>query len=469
VHVPDMCTGGADFMKGCMFPGALNFDPTAKQPGYCQYRTLGCTDSTAFNYNPYASVDDDSCILPQAGCSLVNEGYYKVDPTMPDTQKYESLYVGMPVRLEGEVGYADYKPFLEGNTAEQGVVASTTSDGKHYSKTPAGCTTAVEGCMDPTAINYDSDANVNSASWCIYPVEGCMMPPAEAAASYFPGTRLHTKNGVALNYGADVTVHKQETCVLYSEGCTDLGAANYQIWATKDDGSCVAKLDGCLNTYAGNYGCPGQNYETAQSCSNPNAAAITFHKPILCIFNPSPPPPPPAPKVPPGQSKQTKYVISNSVTVDGDPSEICASGKAEEAALAAAAAQGGTYVDDTITCTSGSTNLQYDIYYETQADASAAAVVTPELIDAIAAALGVPATDILDTESAYVGAQDLPIYSPAPPPPPSPPPFYDHDGLSTGAIVGIVVGVLVGLCLCAGIAFYMLKMKKGKKEVSPAY
>ena len=29
------------------------------------------------------------------------------------------------------------------------------------------CVIAIEGCMDPTAINYESRANVNSATWCV--------------------------------------------------------------------------------------------------------------------------------------------------------------------------------------------------------------------------------------------------------------------------------------------------------------
>jgi len=467
VHVPDMCKAPADHNKGCMFPGALNFDPTAKQTGYCQYRTLGCTDSTAFNYNPWASVDDESCILPEEGCSLVNEGYYKVDDSKPDTEDYESLFVGMPVRLEGEVGFVDYRPFLDGNTAEEGVVASRTVGGKHYSKTPEGCTTAVEGCMDATAINFDSDANINSASWCIFPTEGCMMPPAEAAARYVPGERLHTKNGVALNYAADATVHKQEVCELYSLGCTDIDAANFQIWATKDDGSCVAKKDGCLNPFASNYGCEGGAYDTAVACSNPNAGSLTYHKPVLCIFTASPPPPPPTPQTPTGQSLVEKYVSATSVTIEGEPSEICSSGRAEQMAEAAAVAQGGSLVAGSVECTSGSTNIKYNIYFDTEEDAVAAAALSPEVLEVIAEALGVPVTEILDTESEFVGLQSLPIFPPAPPPPPytTPPPV--DDGLSTGAIIGIAVGAVVGLCLCAGIAFFM--MKKGKKEVSPAY
>ncbi len=42
--------------QGCMDPEASNYDPevTIDNPNLCVYDILGCTDETAFNYNPFA-------------------------------------------------------------------------------------------------------------------------------------------------------------------------------------------------------------------------------------------------------------------------------------------------------------------------------------------------------------------------------------------------------------------------------
>ena len=48
---------------GCTDPSlALNYDPLATiDDGSCILPVYGCTDSTSFNYNPNFNVDDGSC------------------------------------------------------------------------------------------------------------------------------------------------------------------------------------------------------------------------------------------------------------------------------------------------------------------------------------------------------------------------------------------------------------------------
>ena len=54
---------------GCTDSTALNYDQTAiVDDGSCIETITGCTDSVAFNYNPLANVDDDSCIDVVFGC-----------------------------------------------------------------------------------------------------------------------------------------------------------------------------------------------------------------------------------------------------------------------------------------------------------------------------------------------------------------------------------------------------------------
>ncbi len=60
--------GSCTFQGGCTDPLALNYNNTATlDDGSCAYEE-GCTDSTALNYNPEAVVDDGSCEF-QEGCT----------------------------------------------------------------------------------------------------------------------------------------------------------------------------------------------------------------------------------------------------------------------------------------------------------------------------------------------------------------------------------------------------------------
>jgi len=52
--------GNACVNAGCLYPQALNFNPSASHDsGVCLF--AGCTDSTALNFSPHANIDDGSC------------------------------------------------------------------------------------------------------------------------------------------------------------------------------------------------------------------------------------------------------------------------------------------------------------------------------------------------------------------------------------------------------------------------
>lgn len=70
--------GSCTFQGGCTDPLALNYNNTATiDDDSCAYEE-GCTDSTALNYNPEAVVDDGSCVF-QEGCT--DPLAYNYDPT----------------------------------------------------------------------------------------------------------------------------------------------------------------------------------------------------------------------------------------------------------------------------------------------------------------------------------------------------------------------------------------------------
>jgi hypothetical protein len=144
---------------GCTDPGGINYNASATcDDGSCVI--IGCTDPTAFNYNPNANVDDSSCIPVIYGCTTASNFNYDAN--------------------------------------------ANTDDGS--------CIPVVYGCIDPTAVNYNANANTDDSS-CTYPVYGC-------------------SNNGACNYNPNVTdpAWDDGSC-LY---CGDPGANNFDGWVNGD-------------------------------------------------------------------------------------------------------------------------------------------------------------------------------------------------------------------------------------------
>ena len=120
---------------GCMDPAAPNYDPDADYDnGSCQFICdiiPGCTNPTALNYNPDANSDDGSCILPVYGC------------TDPLSSNYNPL-----------------ANINDGSCIFPGDPSGDTDDGGDGS-------TLIYGCTDPTALNYDPNAT-NDDGTCTY-------------------------------------------------------------------------------------------------------------------------------------------------------------------------------------------------------------------------------------------------------------------------------------------------------------
>jgi hypothetical protein len=114
------------------------------------------------------------------------------------------------------------------------------------------CTySVISGCTDVTALNYDSTAVTDDGS-CIYTVTGCT---DSTASNYNPlavtddGSCFESIIGCtdpnAASYNPNATIHNQSMCTYDTMGCTNPLAINYDPAATYDDGSCVLGAGGC--------------------------------------------------------------------------------------------------------------------------------------------------------------------------------------------------------------------------------
>jgi len=450
VHVPDYCATRADFKKGCLLAGALNYDPLAKQSAVCRWGTSGCADSTALNYNPLATIDNGSC-----------------------------------------------KPRVTGCTLPAGVV--TNPNPLANSPQTGDCVLLIEGCNDPTALNYDSRATVNTNSWCIPNVPGCMIPdcatatlPAGADYCNYPGhvsstnTLVHPTGyvvGLSSSYSAAVTVHVASMCTQYRSGCTNPSAINYDALATVST-HCYLLDYGCLNPLASNYN-----------------STKTMHWASTCQYPTDAPSPPPPPLTPVGATENLKFTATKTSVVAADYSTFTGAAMAAyKASLDAVYAVDVSSVDTELlaiissfagSATNSGRRLQtsttldeitvtYTVSgFNAAAVGSAQAAIESDtgttvssgqnsqfsalLAQATGRSVQVLSNPGVASTTVVVPAPSLPPGASYPPPPNAPSSSSSDD--STGVIVAVVVVVV--LLLGAGVGFVLYKRKQAK-PVYPA-
>jgi hypothetical protein len=224
----------------------------------------GCTDPTAFNYNPAATLNDNSCIAVVNGCTEPTAFNYDASANV-DSSFCTWAGCTDPTAF-------NYNSVIVANANTYGTTA--TNDGS--------CIAVVNGCTDPLAFNYNSSANTNDGS-CIAVVNGCTNPLAfnyNALANIDNGSCIAVVNGcvdvTACNYnnlantddgsctyaatnancaGACLTGYTSVggVCVAVVNGCTNPVSFNYNPIANIDDGSCIAVVNGCIDPTATNY------------------------------------------------------------------------------------------------------------------------------------------------------------------------------------------------------------------------
>jgi hypothetical protein len=444
VHVPAMCAVPLHWRQGCLFPGALNYMPGAKESGRCYYKTIGCMDSTAINYNSEATDSDGSCIAKVLGCTVGPGQYSGVDPRTPG---FESTFHDDPGRTDGGGG----RVVLAGNRRYP---AMTTYNAA--ANVMSGCVVAIEGCMDSTAANYDPLATVSTLSWCVPSVRGCMDPLAD-------------------NYSPTTTIHNQTLCG-YQVGCMDRSAINYDPKASAA-GQCYFFRSGCLDPAALNFRCSAY---ALTPCSVAPALSVTVHSAVVCTMsaassvvaasvsdllalsaaNPSAG----------GTADQIEVVIS--VVVKRPPCEMAADTSMLSRMAAAVRARRARVSNTPPSCSgrrlqaaSGEDSAMIDfvfVFAASEAAAASAALTDPNggafantasLQAALNSVPGLPEIPV------QVFTQTVRYYVPEPPAEP---------GWAAGPIVGIVVAALAGTTLIMGLAYLMLKRKTKTAEIVPA-
>ena len=151
---------------GCTDSTALNYNPLATiDDGSCTYCVYGCTDSTATNYSVSATCDDGSCFYGTPGCTDSLACNYNSLATIDDSS------CAYPTSTTTILAACDSYTWLV-----NGVTYTTSVIDTIIGVNAAGCpeitilniTINLGGCTDSLASNYDSSATCDNGS-CIYP------------------------------------------------------------------------------------------------------------------------------------------------------------------------------------------------------------------------------------------------------------------------------------------------------------
>lgn len=244
-------------------------------PGY------GCTNPNATNYNPVATVDDGSCVLPISGCTNPNATNYDPLATVDDGscnfndichKDFSFTICQLPTNNTNNFVVGTSTVVWQSNSQAaclqcNGSMCMTSDIGQSFEYPTQGPTPGISGMivvLDSFSQPYFTNTGTidNMTTQACPPPEGCTNP-------------------LATNYDP-LAVIDDGSCIVY--GCTDIAANNYDPTATIDDGSCTYDPNGCTNPTATNFDPlaivdDGSCYWSG--CADPNATPCSQFPPAI--------------------------------------------------------------------------------------------------------------------------------------------------------------------------------------------
>jgi hypothetical protein len=224
-------------------------------PGECGSGAVpGCTAEGACNFNPEATINDNSCLFIGFPCDDGNP--LTVDFISPDCVCegeidgcMDSLACNYnPNATIDQFSFCEYPgdPCFDGN-------AQTVDD---VYQTDCTCVGLLLGCITPGACNYNVNASVNDDS-CIFPGDMCddnntsTVDDMITADCVCAGSLLGCMNSNACNYNMEAVVD-DGSCILPGDPCNDANAQTVND-IIQVDCSCLGLLQGCMDSTACNY------------------------------------------------------------------------------------------------------------------------------------------------------------------------------------------------------------------------
>ena len=191
---------------GCVFEIACNYDPSATiDDGSCIFVCLGCTDATACNFDSGALQDNGTCTYPEdlGWCDCEGTSFIDALGICGGTCEADDDGDGICDDVDDCVGSYDACGVCNG-------------PGAIYE---CGCSGLPDGSCD-----CSGQTSIDQCGVCGGDGESCVGCTYEFACNYDP----------------EATIAANEACEFGTcGGCTDFSACNYNPTVTEDDGSCL--------------------------------------------------------------------------------------------------------------------------------------------------------------------------------------------------------------------------------------
>lgn len=236
--------------EGCTDSYACNFDPNATcNDGSCDYACLGCTDPDAANYDPNATIDNGTCC----------DHFYTLNATT-GSNFYFNLY------SSGQGGTSGYYPQVNSSCLADGCI-----------------TLDIWADASMTTIPFDwqlVDENGNEVA------SGTVTDPFGGTFQIGVNVITGCTNPSACNYNPEANCDDYLSCTYDCYGCTDPNAPNYNPEALIDDGSCCSAdwyvLESTVPGFFQAYnqmgvGISGQSPENTGFCMPDGCFLVTFY------------------------------------------------------------------------------------------------------------------------------------------------------------------------------------------------
>jgi hypothetical protein len=198
--------------------------------GICDANEVnGCTDPIACNYNPASTEDNGTCLIAEPGCTVCFEGALVLQDNDNDgicnNEDPDDDNDGCPDEVDANPFLADADS--DGDGSGDSCDLCTGDDASGDTDGDGICDDSeIPGCTNALACNYNAAATDEDGS-CIVPTEDCTLCNAQG------GLTLIDSDGDGVCDADEVP------------GCTDVAACNYNPLATDEDGSCGYAVTNC--------------------------------------------------------------------------------------------------------------------------------------------------------------------------------------------------------------------------------
>ena len=250
--------GCVPVVLGCMNSLAFNYNAQANTPDTCIPVIYGCTSPIAFNYDSTANTDDGSCIGVNYGCTDSTMWNYSPSANVDDGSCIPYIYgctdpTMFNYNVNANTDNGNCIPFIYGCMDTTAFNYDPLANTENNS-----CIPVIYGCTNPIALNYCDSCNTDDFS-CILPIYGCT---DSTMFNYNPLANVDNNSCIPFIYGCtdpsmlnyDPSANTEDfSCIPYIYGCMDSTALNYDSLANTDNGSCISVVEGCMDVNAYNY------------------------------------------------------------------------------------------------------------------------------------------------------------------------------------------------------------------------